>query len=237
MLKIFGEVLCHFCGQRGHQYPLVFLCPCAHLTNEVIHLPFDGTHLNFRVNEPGGADELLGDLLGMLLFVFCGGGRHKDGLIELFFEFVEIKGAVVISRGQTEAEFHQILLSCGVSSRHAAHLGNGHMGFVHEKKKIIGEKVKQGVGGGAGGSARQHAGIVFHPGAEADLAKHLHIVVGALFNALCFDELSFAFKEGDPLLHFPFDFQKRLFSLLGCGNIVRCREDGHIGHGAKELSR
>ena len=94
------------------------------------------------------------------------------------------------------------------------------MAFVHEKQKILGHIVKEGVGGTAGGSARQHAGVIFNTAAIAYLPYLLHIKKGALSYALSFYQLPLGFKKLHPLKHLVVYLRKRLFALFLVGHVV-----------------
>jgi hypothetical protein len=63
--QVVGEVLRHLLGQRGDQHPLVGLGALADLLHQVVDLAGGGTHHHLRVHQPGGADDLLGDRVGL----------------------------------------------------------------------------------------------------------------------------------------------------------------------------
>ena len=104
-------------------------------------------------------------------------------------KFVKIQGAVIKGGGQTKTVIHQHFLSGVVPGEHAPHLGQSHVGFVHEQQKIVGKIIQQSKGRAARFPAGKHSGIVLNALAEADLGKQLHIVPGALLNALGLNEL------------------------------------------------
>lgn len=108
---------------------------------------------------------------------------------------MEKERAVIKGARQAEAVIHEIFLSRVVAAAHAAHLRQGDMGFVYEKQKIRWKIIEQGVRGRACGSAREHAGIIFHSGAEADLTEHFKIVFRALLYAPRFNKLALALEN------------------------------------------
>ena len=102
------------------------------------------------------------------------------------------------------------------------------MGLVHEQHKVLGEVVDQRKGRAARLPAGEHPGVVLNALAEANLLEHLHVVAGALLNALGLDELSLAFKVVHPLLHLPLDIPDGLVHLLLGHDVVRGRVDGNV---------
>ena len=61
-LEVVGEVLGHLLGEGGHQHPLLALFPGVDLPDEVVDLPFHRPHLDHRVQQARGADDLLHNL-------------------------------------------------------------------------------------------------------------------------------------------------------------------------------
>ena len=57
--EVIGEILGHFFGQGGHQYPLLPLDAGVDLAQKIHHLPFHRTHRDDRVQQTRGADDLL----------------------------------------------------------------------------------------------------------------------------------------------------------------------------------
>ena len=84
----------------------------------------------------------------------------------------------------------------------------------------------QGEGGAAGLPAGEHPGVVLNALAEADFLEHLHVVAGALLDALGLDELALFFEIGHPLLHFLLNVPDGLVHLLFGHNVVGGRVDG-----------
>ena len=135
---------------------------------------------------------------------------------------------VVKSRRQTETVIDQHFFSRPVAVIHRPHLGHHHMAFVNEQQEILGHIVQQRIRRRTRLPAGHDTGIVFDARAKADFPQHLHIVFGALTNALRLDQLAVFFKIFDTLLHFGLNIPKCLFQfVLGC-DIMRSRIDGHM---------
>ena len=63
------------------------------------------------------------------------------------------------------------------------------MALVHKEEKILGEIVQQGHGRAARRPVGDDPGIVFDPGAVAQLLHHLDIIIRALLYPLRLDQL------------------------------------------------
>jgi hypothetical protein len=142
-------------------------------------------------------------------------GVAVEGLADAGLELVEIERPVVEGRRQAEAVLDQGQLAGPVAGVHAADLGDGDMGLVDDGQEVPGEIIQQGEGRLAGRAAGQVAGVVLDAGAVAELAQHLEIVKGPLFDAGRFDGLAAGLKEGDLLLELGLDPGRRGAEGLG----------------------
>ncbi len=109
----------------------------ADLMQQVVHLALDGTDLYLRIDQAGGADDLLHDhaaALGQL--IRAGSGADENDLVDARLELLEGQRAVIERRRQAEAEVNQVLLAGAVAVPHAAHLRNCLVALVHEEEKI-----------------------------------------------------------------------------------------------------
>ena len=148
-----------------------------------------------------------------------------------------MQGAVIIGRGQTEAEVDEVLLTGGIAAAHAVHLRHGDVRLVDEHD-IVGRKiVKKRVGCRADRPPRQHTGVVLYPRAEADLTQHFKVVFGALLNALCLEKLVLRAEKFHALLHLALDLGKRGLALLIRHGVVRGGENGGIAQPLNDLTR
>ena len=73
------------------------------------------------------------------------------------------------------------------------------MRLVDDQQEVVGEVVEQRPGPLAGVAPGQVAGVVFDAGADARLAHHLQIEVGALLQPLRFQQLPLPFQLLQPL--------------------------------------
>jgi 4-carboxymuconolactone decarboxylase len=65
-LQVVREVFRHLLGERSHESALPAIDACVHLVQQVIDLPFGRLNLDRRVEQTGGTDKLLNDLLRVL---------------------------------------------------------------------------------------------------------------------------------------------------------------------------
>ena len=228
-LEIGGQVLSHALGQGGHQHPLISGGAGVDLPDQVIDLALHRADLDLRVQQAGGPDNLLHDLAGPGALILPGGGGDIDHLVHPLLKLLKFQGPVVIGAGQAEAIVHQGGLSGPVPVVHGPDLGQGHVALVDEQHKVLGEVVQQGVGGRTHRAALDDPGIVLDAGAIAQLLHHLHVVHGALLDALGLDELVLALEKGHPLLQLLIDLLNGRVHLVLGGDIVGGGPDGDVG--------
>ena len=123
---------------------------------------------------------------------------------------------------------NEIFLPGAVPAEHPPHLGQRDVGFINKHQKVIREVVHQGAGGAPRLPPRQHAGIVFNPLAEANLQEHFHIVIGALGDALCLDELSLLAEPLHPLVALLANLLHRLQDTLPGNDVVGGGVDSQV---------
>ena len=132
--QVVAEVFGHALGERGHQHPLVALSAHANLTEQVIHLPARGPHLNDGIEHPGGANHLLRHLaIADLHLPVTRRGADKDGLFGFVPELSAFQRAVVGSTGKPEAMVDQHLLARAVAVVHGLQLRAGDMAFINHQ--------------------------------------------------------------------------------------------------------
>ena len=102
------------------------------------------------------------------------------------------------------------------------------MALVHEEQKILREIIQQGGRHTARRAAGQHRRIVFDALADTHLVQHLDIVVGALGNALRFDELALGGELLDLCVALGADLFQCSGLFFGADDIVTGREDGNV---------
>ena len=161
----------------------------ADLVDDVVDLGLGGADLDRRIDEAGGADDLLGeDAAGLLHLPRAGGGRDVDGLRAHGVPLLEAERAVVHARGQAEAVFGERRLAAEVAAIHGAELADGDVALVDEDQRVVGEIFEQRRRRLAGLAAGEVARIVLDAGAGAGGFHHLEIEQGALLEALGLEE-------------------------------------------------
>ena len=229
-LEIAGEVLRHLFGQGGHQDPFLPGGAGVDFPDQVVDLALHRADLDHRVQQAGGADDLLHDLARAAALILPRSGGDIDHLIDPLGELLKVQRTVVKGAGQPEAVVHQGGFPGPIPGVHGPHLGEGHVALVDEQKKILGEVVQQGHGRGPGGPAGDDPAVILNAGAVAQLPHHLNVVQGALGDALGLQQLVVGLEEGHPFLHLPVDLLDGGGHFFLGGHIVGGRVDGHMVH-------
>ena len=236
-LEKFGKILRHLFCERCDKHSFVPFGAQTYFAGKIVDLPLCRAHLHLRIEQPRRADDLLDYILRNALFVFlrCRADIYRSAA--LFVEFIEGERAVVICGGQAEAVIHKVLFAHPVPMGHTAYLRQHDMAFVGEKYIIPREEIQQGIRRAARLSPGKHAGIVFDPGAEADLAYLLDIEHGAFSYALRLYKFVFGFEKGNSFIQLGNDLVQRLFALFLAGDIVRGGEYCGVGKIGDSLPR
>ncbi len=142
-VHVFGEVFGHLLGEGGDERAIPLGGGGLAFGNHVIDLRGvvrgDRAHLDRRIDQAGGADDLFGeDAAGLFQLPRAGGGGDVDGLRAHLLPFLEFEGAVVLAAGQAETVFGQGVFAGIVALVHGAQLGNGLVAFIHENKGVVG---------------------------------------------------------------------------------------------------
>src|SRR5215218_9541576 len=195
----------------------------SHLVKEVVDLVLCGTHLDLGVDEAGRADDLLNYLPRVLELVRPRRRRDEDHLFCFEQELIPHQRTVVQSARQPEAELDQGGLPAPVAVVHASYLGQGYVRLVDERDVIFGEVVQKRIRRGARRTSVEVAGVVLDARGVAELAHHLQIVLGALLEAVRFQDLALAFQFAQP------PFELRLDVLDGGREPVFARDE--VGRG------
>ena len=69
------------------------------LRQQIINLPRDGTHLDERIQQTGGTDDLFHQLARTFPLISAGSGGDVDHLVQPLFKFFEFQRPVVIGAG------------------------------------------------------------------------------------------------------------------------------------------
>ena len=232
-----GEILRHALGEGGHQHPLVPLRPHADLLHQIVDLAVHRSHLHPRIQQTRRPDHLLHDLVGAVLFVVPRRGGHKHCLPEPLLELLKFQRPVVKGAGQPEPVVHQALFSGAVAVIHGSHLRQRHMALVHKQHKVLRKIVQQRHGRRSRLPSGDDPAVILNARAVAQLPHHLHVVAGALVNALRLNELAAIFKILLPLRQFFFNFLRSPRHFLLGGHIVAGGVNSHVVYDALRLSR
>ena len=179
--QVVGQLLGHLFSERRDEHALACARGLLNLGQQVVYLAFGGAQLYFRVQQAGGADDLLDHLLRDALLVVARRGRHVDELRDARLELVVAQGAVVEGRGQPKTVFHERDFAAAVAFVHATDLRDRHVALVDDgEKALAAEIVEQGVGRLARTPPIEVARVVLDAGAKAHGLEHLQVVGGAL---------------------------------------------------------
>ena len=184
-----GEILRHFLRECRDEDALVDLLPLMDLAQEVIHLSFDGTHFDGRIQEPRRADDLLGQICLHAHFIRPRRRRDVDDLIDALGEFVKRQRTVVQRRRQAEAIVDERAFSRLVAIVHRAQLRYRHMRLIDHDEEIFREVVQERKWRLAGLPVRHVAGIILDAGAVSDLLHHFQVIIRPLLETLRLQEL------------------------------------------------
>ena len=234
--QIVRQLLGHALGEGGDQDAAAGCRHLADLTHQIIHLACGGAYDDLRIQQAGGADDLLHGLLGQTGLVGAGGGGYKDRLMDALFEFLKQQGPVVIGRGQAEAVLYQHVLAGTVAVVHGPDLGYRHMALVNEAQKILRKVVQQGVRRVAGFAAVKVTAVVLNALAVADLPDHLDVIIGALGDAFCFQGLMIVREPLHPLPKIMLDHRQILLQVGVVGRVVGGGKDGYMGQGGQHMA-
>src|SRR5699024_1350918 len=106
------------------------------LVEQIVDLSLRRFDLDLRVDESGGADDLLDESVGVAEFEAAGGGREVHGLADAFTELVELQRSVVHGAGQAESVLDERALARHIAFVHASDLRNGDMGLVDDEQEV-----------------------------------------------------------------------------------------------------
>ncbi len=231
-----GQILGHTLGQRGHQNPFLYLHPRVDFREQIVHLGRRGTHLDFRVQQAGGAHHLFHHLTRMLGLVSGRGCGYEDHLGRNSLPLFKLHGSVIQRRWEAETVLNKGFLPGPVALVHGADLGNGHVRFIHHQQGIGRQVIKQCRRCLTWAATREIARVVLDAVAIAQFQHHFDVVPGALFQALCFHQAVVVPQLLQPLIQLNLDMLDRIQHRLPGRHIVRFRVDGDPWHSAQDLT-
>ena len=207
-------------GEGCHEHALAGLDGAVDLADQVLDLALDRPDGDLGIEQPGRADELLGDDGRGVHFEGRRGRRHVEGLAGDALELLEALWPVVEGRGQAEAEVDQGLFPRAVAVVHAADLGDGRMTLVDHQQVILREEVEETERPVPRLPAAEVARVVLDAVAEAHLLEHLEIVVGAHADALGLEELAVLLELGHAFLQLGLDRADGRLELAAGGDVL-----------------
>ena len=152
--------------------------------------------------------------------------RDEHELRHLREELVEAERPVVERRREAEAEVDERLLARAVALVHAADLRHGLVRLVDEDDEVGREVVEQRVRRRARRAAVEDARVVLDPVAEAELAHHLEVVLGALPDPVRLEHPALGLEQLHLLGELVLDLVDRALDRRLRGDVLRRREDG-----------
>ncbi len=102
------------------------------------------------------------------------------------------------------------------------------MGLVDEADEVLREVVEQAVRPVAGVAAVEDPRIVLDPGAEAQLAEHLHVVLGALAKPVGLEQLALCLELGAARVQLATDLRHGVLDVALPHVVVRRRPDPDV---------
>src|SRR3712207_1209954 len=107
LLEVVGYLLGELRAQGCDERALALVYSRLDLRYEVVYLALGRLDLYRRVNQAGGADDKLHNLLAVLVLVRAGRGADVDALPDVVLELLEGKGAIVGGGWEAEAVLYQ----------------------------------------------------------------------------------------------------------------------------------
>ena len=122
-VEVFRKFLGHAFGDGRHEHLVVVFHALVDLLQQVVDLVGRNAHLERRVDQPRGADQLLDDhAFALHQFVVGGRGAHVDRRALQLLELGEGHRTVVLGRRETESVFHEVFLAGAVAAVHGMYL-------------------------------------------------------------------------------------------------------------------
>ena len=140
-----GKIFRHFLGEGCNKHPFMGILPFVDFSQKIIHLSFNGTHFDTRVQKAGRTDNLLRQVCLYPHFIGPRRSRYVNNLVNPLRKFIKGQRPVIQSARQAETVVYQRAFSGLVAVVHGPELGHCHMGFINHNQKIIGEIVKKSV--------------------------------------------------------------------------------------------
>ena len=223
-----GQIFGHAFGQRCDQRAVTLVCGFAALVDAILYLIFGRTDFDWRVDQAGGSDHLLGEDAASLFHLPI--ARRRGDISRLrthHLPLVKAKGPVVDAARQAKAIFSQSQLAPMVPPRHAVDLADGDMAFVHKQQSVVGKILKQCRRRFAGQAACQKAAVILDPRTASGRGDHLEIEISTLLQPLRLQQLAFDLQLFQPLGQFESNRLCRLLHRRARGHIMAVGINAH----------
>ncbi len=234
--QILGQVLGHPLGQGRHQRALAARRARGDLADQVVDLVGRGADVDLGIDEARGSDDLLDDVPGHALLERTRGRGHEHDAGHPLQELIELERPVVQRRGNPEPVLDQVELARPVALVHPAQLAHGVVRLVDEAHEVVGEEVDQRVWRGPGCTPVEDPGVVLDARAEPELADHLHVVLGALAQAVGLDDLALRLEQRDLGLELGADLLERTVDDVRRRDVVGRRIDRDVAGRGEHLA-
>ena len=198
--QMVSKVLRHALGERGHQYALLAHHALANLVLKIVNLTANRTHIDLGIEQAGRTNNLLNIVLAHPQLVVARRGRNVDELGDPCLKLIETKRAVIECRRKAKTVFHQRHLTRAVTFVHAANLRHRHMALIDDAEHVLREVIDQGKRRLARFSTVQMTRVVLDTVTKTHGLEHLEIIVGALLQTLCLEQLVGRLELGHTLL-------------------------------------
>ncbi|KFC70003.1 hypothetical protein FG93_03018 [Bosea sp. LC85] len=185
LVQILGQILGHALGQHGDEAAVALLGDLLDLVEQVGDLVFGGADLDRWVDQPGRANDLLGENAARAVhFPAAGRGGDMHRLRAHRVPFLEAQWPVVHAGGQAEAIFGQRRLAAEVAPVHAADLRHGDVALIGEDQSVVRQVFEQSRRRFARLAAGEIARIVLDAVAGARRLDHFDVEGAALVEPL-----------------------------------------------------
>ena len=198
--QVIGQILGHALGERGHQHALLAGHALANLVLKIVNLASDRPHVNLWIEQAGRTNDLLNVVLANPQLIVARRGRNVDELGNPRLKLIETKWAVIECRRQTKTMLHQRHLTRAVTFVHAADLRYRHMALIDDAEHVLRKVIDQGKRRLARFSTVQMTRVVLDTVTKTHGLEHLEIIIGALLQTLCLEQLISRLELGHTLL-------------------------------------
>src|SRR4029077_10112136 len=217
-----GQVLGHALGQHGDERAVAGERGLAQLADQIVDLRARRADVDWRIDQTGRADHLLGEYAaGLRDLPLARRRRHRDGLRAHRVPFLEAQWSVVHAGGEAEAVFGERRLAAEVAAIHAAELRDGDVALVADHQRVVGHVFEQRRRRLARFAAGEVARIVLDAGATAGRFHHFEIEDGALLEPLRLEQPPGRVELIEPPLQLLLDAADRLDQRRARRHVVR----------------